>query len=83
MVSHMEPADVSDVRQTALLLSNDGAVSEAEIEVARVTLGTIIGEAEEFGITKAEVIKAVLMPVLGPPPSGCDCFSCRARRGDA
>ena len=72
-------AEIDKIRRIVIseFTGSDADVSAAD--TARVLLDTMRKEAEEYGITEAEVIRAVLRTVFREE-KGCECYSCRARR---
>ena len=71
--------ELSEIRKIAAKLATAEDVPSAITDSARYVLQTMIEEAKEHGITKAEVIRAVLRAAYSPQ-RGCDCFTCKARR---
>ena len=82
MVYTLETSRISELREIAKMTVNEEPVSEATIESAKEILRFTFQEASGYGLSEAEVIKAILRPVIGPKPRGCNCFTCKHRRGD-
>ncbi len=80
MTDLAELLEVSDLRGIAALMVIDEPVSPVVVEVARETLDAMCKEAAEHGFSEADVVRAVLTPVF-ERKSGCNCHSCRTRRG--
>ena len=79
MVGQIGPMHISDVRQVVAELIREQPVSQPALEAARDTVRRMCDQAGEHGMTKAEVVKAVLRPVFAKK-SRCDCPACIARR---
>ena len=73
-------SEIEDVKGEASLMVKSEDVAEPQAESTRDLLKQMIVEAEEHGISQAEVIRAMLAPIFAPQPKGCDCYSCVARR---
>ena len=59
-------------------LIEDRPVSEDELELARHKMQCVLLEAQEFGFSEADVVKAILGPALIPEPE-CGCPGCRIK----
>ena len=57
----------------------EDAVSQDLVEAARNTVEAMFQEAAIYGLTTAEMAKAVFQPAFGKR-RGCDCPTCDARR---
>ena len=79
-LNHIE--ELSKIRKIAAKLATAEDLPAAIGDSARYVLQSMIEEAEEYGFTKAEVIRAIFRPVFRPQ-KGCDCFACKARRDAA
>ncbi len=76
-----EPMAVSEVRLTVAQLARQEDVAEARVEAARDAFWNICRRGREYGLTHADVVRAILRPAF-QRRRGCDCPSCKARRGD-
>ena len=74
--------EVSDVRGIVALMVIDEPIAPIVVDVARDTLEAMLEEAAKYGLTDADVIRAVLQPVF-QKKRGCECHSCRSRRAEA
>jgi hypothetical protein len=71
--------EVTRIRDLAMQVSREQAVSIDAAENARESIRTICKEASRFGLTTADVVRAVFRPALGDRASGCYCPPCRSR----
>lgn len=76
-----ESMEVSEVRLTVAQLVRQEDVAEAQVQAARDALWTICRHGGEYGLTHADVVRAILRPVF-QRRRGCDCPTCKARRGE-
>ncbi len=74
--------EVFDLRQSVAQIVSDRPVPRAVEQAARSMIRQMLQEASRYGLTQADVLKAVLRSVF-ETKRGCDCPSCRARRSDA
>lgn len=79
-MSQLETAEISKVRDLVLQVSRDQSVSDDAAEDARGTIRSICKEASKFGLTTADVVRAVFRPALEDRGLGCNCPTCRSRR---
>ena len=70
---------IDAVRDVAGRVLEGEATQPALVLAAQDTVQTMRREAAEHGLTTADVVRAVLLPVL-EKNQGCDCHSCKARR---
>ena len=83
MTHHMEVLlEVSDVRGIVALMVIDEPIAPIVVDVARDTLESMLEEAAKYGLTDADVIRAVLQPVF-QKKRGSECYSCKSRRAEA
>ena len=82
MISQNELMEISDVRQVMAELIKEEHVPQAIVYAAQETVSGMCRDASEFGITNAEVVKAVLRPVFSKR-RGCECSSCKSRRSES
>ena len=73
--------EIDAIRKFAALFVSDEPISTEVISSARKILDTRRQEAAEYGLTDADVIRALLRPVFRRK-KGCDCYTCKARRED-
>ena len=78
-----ELIEVSDIREIATLMVNEGSLSPVVVDAGRDMLEAMFHEAEEYGFSKTDVLRAVLGPVLHDRREGCGCFTCKVRRSEA
>ncbi len=62
-------------------VSGDGPAPDDAFQVARDTVQTMCQEAARYGLTTADVVRAILRPVFERTPN-CNCPTCRARRSE-
>ncbi len=79
-MSRLDTAQVTKVRDLVLQVSRDRSISDDAAEDARDTFRSICKEASKYGLTTADVVRAVFRPALEGPPIGCSCVTCRSRR---
>ena len=73
--------EISEIRAIVARVVGEEPVSLEAVQAARNTVQTLCQEAEEYGLTTADVIRAVLHPVF-ERFRGCDCWTCKARRNE-
>lgn len=78
-MSQAGTVEVTRVRDLAIQVSREQAISSDAAEDARATIRTICREASRFGLTTADVVRAVFRPALADRASGCNCPTCRSR----
>ncbi|MDA0732987.1 MAG: hypothetical protein BZY73_06460 [SAR202 cluster bacterium Casp-Chloro-G3] len=71
--------EVIKIRDIALQVSRDQVVSNDAVEDARLTIRAICKEASKFGLTTADVVRAVFRPALEDRTNACNCPTCRSR----
>ena len=76
-----EPMTVSEVRLTVAQLARQEDVTEARVEAARDAFWNICRRGGEYGLTHADVVRAILRPVF-QRRRGCDCPTCKTRRAE-
>ena len=79
MEHHIELMEMSEVRGMVARLVLDEPVPHGDLQVANDTLQTMRQEAAKYGLTAADVVRAILRPVF-ENKRGCDCPTCKARR---
>ncbi len=73
--------EISEIHAIVARVVREEPVSRDVVEAARNTVQTLCREAEEYGLTTADVVRAVLHPVF-ERFRGCDCWTCKARRDE-
>ena len=79
MTQQSELTQISETRGIVSQLVGEQAISRLAALNARDTVLEMCRRAAEYGLTEAEVVKALLGPVFERKP-GCDCPTCKARR---
>ncbi len=85
MTSKIELMEISELRGVlacAWGVSGDGAAPDDAFQVARDTVQTMCQEAARYGLTTADVVRAILRPVFERKRS-CDCPTCKARHSES
>lgn len=73
--------EISEIHAIVARVVREESVSHEVVQAARNTVQSLCQEAEEYGLTPADVVRAVLHPVF-QRNRGCDCPTCKARRND-
>ena len=81
MMDHTEPMEFSKVRAVAARAVREEPTPNDLIRAARDTLEVMCQEAEAYGLTTADVVKALLRPVF-QQRRNCDCPTCKAHRNE-
>ena len=81
MMYQTEMMDVPQVRRIVKRVVRGEPTSLADVLAARETIQTMCQEAAQYGLTTADVLKTVLLPVF-EKRRGCDCSGCKVRRDD-
>ncbi len=81
MIDNSQRMEISAVRATIKQLVHGQPVPDKVIQLARDTVQSMCQEASGYGLTEADVIRAVLLPSL-ERERGCDCPTCKARRAE-
>ena len=81
MNSQTQPLTFSEVRSVAALSIRGVPTPNDLTQAARESLQVMCQEAEEYGLTTADVVRALLRPVFEERRS-CDCQLCKARRDE-
>ena len=74
--------EISEVRAVIKQFVHGQPVPDRVIQLARDTVQTMCREAIGYGLTQADLIRAVLSPSF-ERKRGCDCATCKARRYQA
>jgi hypothetical protein len=75
-----ERMEISQVRAVVAGLMRGEPISFESVETAREAVQSMFVLAAAHGLTVAEVVRAVLVPVFDGR-RGCDCPTCKTRRG--
>ena len=76
-----EPMAVSEVRLIVAQLARQEHVAEARARSAHDALWTMCRCGGAYGLTHADVVRAILRPAF-QRRRGCNCPACKARRGE-
>ena len=79
MNTQREAMQISEVRAVVAQLTQERPISGHAVQAARGAMQQLFEEAAERGLTSAEVVKAILLPIFEKKPF-CDCPTCAARR---
>lgn len=71
--------EISEVRDLVVQVSWERPVSEEAAQDARDTIQVMCQEAAKYGLTRADVVRAILRPALENRKS-CNCPTCQSRR---
>ena len=82
MEHRTELMEMSEVRGVAARFVRDEPLPHGDLQLANDTLQIIRREAAQYGLTEADVVRAILRPVF-EKRRGCDCPTCKARRSEA
>ena len=82
MMDNSQRMEISAVRATIKQLVQRQPVPDKVIQLASDTVQRMCQDASGYGLTEADVIRAVLLPSL-ERERGCGCPTCRARRAEA
>ena len=81
MDHQIQPLSFSEVRAVAARAVREEPTRNDLIHAARESLQVMCQEAAEYGLTTADVVKALLRPVFEKRRS-CDCPTCKNRRDE-
>lgn len=82
-MNRTERMEISKVRAVVAGVVRDEPAPPEMVQAAQDAVQAMCQEAAAYGLTTADVIKAVLVPALAPvlgTKRGCECASCLARR---
>ncbi len=79
-MSQVETREINKVRDLAVQVSRELQVPDSEAEDARDTIRTICSAASKYGLTTADVVRAIFRPALETRSRGCGCPTCQSRR---
>ena len=82
MMQQIELMSFSEVRGTIARVVREDSVPDDVAQAAQESLRATLREAARFGLTQADVLKAVLRPAF-EKKRGCDCPACKCRRAEA
>ena len=82
MEHRTELMEMSEVRGVAARFVRDEPLPRGDLQVANDTLQIMRKEAARYGLTEADVVRAILRPVF-EKKRGCDCPTCKARRTES
>jgi hypothetical protein len=71
--------EISEVRNLVVQASWERPVPEEAAQDARDTMQVMYQEAAKYGLTRADVVRAILRPALENRKS-CNCPTCKSRR---
>ena len=74
--------EMSEVRGIVARLVRDEPAPYGDVQVANDTIQTMRQEAAKYGLTAADVVRAILRTVF-ERKRGCDCPTCKGRRSEA
>ena len=74
--------EMSDARAVAAQVIREQWVPQNILQSARDAVQSMCQEAQQYGLTEADVIRALLTPTFDKK-RGCDCSGCRERRSQA
>ena len=81
MMRHTALMEISKVRAVFARVVRGQPTPNDQIQAARETLQLMCQEAAEYGITTADVVRAVLRPALEKRRT-CECPTCKGHRGE-
>jgi len=81
MMRHAALMEFSEVRAVFARVVREQPTPNDQIQAARETLQLMCQEAAEYGLTTADVIKALLRPVLAKRRT-CECPTCKGHRNE-
>ena len=81
MMNQTEVMDISQVRRIIKRVVREEPTPSDDVLAAREMVKTMCREAEQYGLTTADVLNTVLHPVF-EKRRGCDCSGCKVRRDD-
>ena len=82
MIRQAQLMEISEVRALVTQVVREHPVPHRVVHAARDTLQAMCDEAAQYGLTTADVVKALLYPVFEKKRS-CDCPTCKDRRRNA
>jgi hypothetical protein len=70
---------ISEVRDLVIQASWERPLPEEAAQEARDTIQAMYEEAAKYGLTRADVVRAILRPAL-ENRKNCNCPTCKSRR---
>jgi hypothetical protein len=77
----MRKEEIAELRNVATWVVSGEPVEQEQVQLARGIFRAICQEAGQYGLTIAEVTRAMLTPVF-EEKRGCDCPTCEFRRNE-
>ena len=81
MMRHTDLMEFSEIRAIFARVVREQPTPNDQIQAARETLQLICQEAAEYGLTTADVVKALLRPALEKRRT-CECPTCKGHRDE-
>ena len=81
MEHQTELMEMSEVRGMVARFVRDEPPPYGDLQVANDTIQIMRQEAAKYGLTAADVVRAILRPVF-EKRRGCDCPTCKTRRSE-
>jgi len=81
MMRHTDLMGISEVRAIFARVVREQPTPNDQIQAARETLQVMCQEAAEYGITTADVVRALLRPALAKRQT-CECPTCKGHRDE-
>ncbi len=81
MMQHTELMEFSEVRAIFARFAREQPTPSDQIQAAREALQLMCQEAAEYGLTTADVVKALLRPALEKRRT-CECPTCKGNRDE-
>ncbi len=79
MMRHPALMEASEVRAIFARLVREQPTPDDQIQAARDTLQLMCQEGAEYGLTTADVVRALLRPLMETRRT-CECQTCKGRR---
>ena len=81
MIQHTELMEFSEARAIFARVVREQPTPNDQIQAARETLQLMCQEAAEYGLTTADVVRALLRPALEKRRT-CECPTCKGHRDE-
>jgi hypothetical protein len=78
-IQMIQMKEISEVRNMVVQAAWERPVPEEAAQNARDTMQIMYQEAAKYGLTRADVVRAILRPALENRKS-CNCPTCKSRR---
>ena len=84
MMGHTDLMEISEIRAVFARVVREQPTPNDQIQAARETLQLMCQEAAEYGLTTADVVKALLRPALEALEKRrtCECPTCKGHRDE-